>query len=135
MRIDQRYLACEADYLSGAAQLDGRAAIYNPGCGNAPWRQAAGMRWTRLRLRRRYLTHHPDIDRRATRRPSIAQRIDRGNGLDPSTQTITVFAMAALGACCGSRLANDLGGGGWWASMSLMISLELCSLSYDYSQV
>tara|TARA_R110002110_G_scaffold60184_11_gene169734 strand:+ start:1166 stop:2215 length:1050 start_codon:yes stop_codon:yes gene_type:complete len=130
--IDQRYLACEADYYLEPRSWTSRAVIYDR-VGTTLARTAAGDALEKAGLL------PPDIDAivlistTGTMTPSIPSRMIEAMGFDQSTQTIPVFGHGCAGGALGLRLANDLAAVSGGQNV-LLLSLELCSLSYDYSQ-
>ena len=73
------------------------------------------------------------ISTTGTMTPSIPGRMIEAMGFDPSTRTIPVFGYGCAGGVLGLALANDLAAADGGRNV-LLVSLELCSLSYDYSQ-
>jgi len=130
--IDQRYLAREPDFYLEPRSWPERARIYGEVGGELAMRAAKDA------LDKAALTPG-DIDAivmvstTGTMTPSIPSRMIEAMGFDPSTQTVPVFGHGCAGGVLGLRLADDLAqvNGG---QNVLMIALELCSLSYDYSQ-
>eukprot|EP01013_Petalomonas_cantuscygni_P019372 TRINITY_DN3712_c1_g3_i1.p1 TRINITY_DN3712_c1_g3~~TRINITY_DN3712_c1_g3_i1.p1 ORF type:complete len:350 (+),score=70.35 TRINITY_DN3712_c1_g3_i1:251-1300(+) len=130
--IDQRYLACEADYYLEPRSWTSRAAIYDQ-VGTRLAHKAAGDALDRAALAPSDIDAIVMISTTGTMTPSIPSRMIEAMGFKPSTQTIPVFGYGCAGSVLGLRLANDLADAGEGQNV-LMISLELCSLSYDYSQ-
>jgi len=130
--IDQRYLACDADYYLEPRSWTGRAAIYNQ-VGTRLAHKAAGDALDKAALAPSDIDAIILISTTGTMTPSIPSRMIEAMGFDPSTQTIPIFGYGCAGSVLGLRLANDLAAAGGGQNV-LMISLELCSLSYDYSQ-
>jgi len=130
--IDQRYLACEADYYLEPRSWTGRTAIYDQ-VGTRLAHKAAGDALDKAGLAASDIDAIVIISTTGTMTPSIPSRMIEAMGFDPSTQTIPVFGYGCAGSVLGLRLANDLADAGDGQNV-LMISLELCSLSYDYSQ-
>ncbi|MEO9467618.1 type III polyketide synthase [Parasphingorhabdus sp.] len=130
--IDQRYLACEPDYYLKQRSWPERARIYDQ-VGQELVQRTAAQAMERAGLAA------PDIDvivmvsTTGTMTPSIPSRLIQEMGFDPDTQTVPVFGYGCAGGVLGLRLANSLAEAGEGQNV-LMISLELCSLSYDYSQ-
>ncbi|MBQ0771321.1 MAG: type III polyketide synthase [Sphingomonadales bacterium] len=130
--IDQRYLACEADYYLEPRSWTGRAAIYNQ-VGSRLVHKAAGDALDKASLAPADIDAIVLISTTGTMTPSIPSRMIQAMGFNPSTQTIPVFGYGCAGSVLGLRLANDLAAANGGQNV-LMIALELCSLSYDYSQ-
>tara|TARA_R110001606_G_scaffold56209_1_gene136362 strand:- start:952 stop:2001 length:1050 start_codon:yes stop_codon:yes gene_type:complete len=130
--IDQRYLACEADYYLEPRSWMGRAAIYDQ-VGTRLAHKAAGDALDKASLVPSDIDAIIMISTTGTMTPSIPSRMIEAMGFDPSTQTIPVFGYGCAGSVLGLRLANDLAAANGGQNV-LLISLELCSLSYDYSQ-
>lgn len=130
--IEQRYLACEADYYLEPRSWTGRAAIYDQ-VGTRLAHKAAGDALDKASLRPSDIDAIIMISTTGTMTPSIPSRMIEAMGFDPSTQTIPVFGYGCAGSVLGLRLANDLAAANGGQNV-LLISLELCSLSYDYSQ-
>ncbi|MEJ6593883.1 type III polyketide synthase [Parasphingorhabdus sp.] len=130
--IDQRYLACDADYYLEPRGWTGRAAIYNQ-VGTRLAHMAAGDALDKAALAPSDIDAIILISTTGTMTPSIPSRMIEAMGFDPSTQTIPIFGYGCAGSVLGLRLANDLAAANGGQSV-LMIALELCSLSYDYSQ-
>lgn len=130
--IEQRYLACEADFYLEPRSWQSRAAIYDR-VGTRLVHQASADALEKAKL------SPPDIDAivlistTGTMTPSLPSRMIEAMGFDPSTQTIPVFGYGCAGSVLGLRLANDLATANEGQNI-LLIALELCSLSYDYSQ-
>ncbi|ATW02314.1 type III polyketide synthase [Sphingorhabdus sp. YGSMI21] len=130
--IEQRYLACEADYYLEPRSWTGRAAIYDR-IGMRLAHRAAGAALDKAALGPSDIDAIVLISTTGTMTPSIPSRMIETMGFDPSTRTIPVFGYGCAGSVLGLQLANDLAVAGEGQNV-LMISLELCSLSYDYSQ-
>jgi len=130
--IDQRYLACDADYYLKPRSWADRAAIYDQ-VGRRLAHKATGDALDKASLSPSDIDAIVLISTTGTMTPSIPSRMIEAMGFDPSTQTIPVFGYGCAGSVLGLRLANDLAAAGGGQNV-LMISLELCSLSYDYSQ-
>lgn len=130
--IDQRYLACEADYYLEPRSWASRAAIYDR-VGTQLAHKAAGDALEKAGFASSEIDAIILISTTGTMTPSIPSRIIEAMGFDQSTQTIPVFGYGCAGSVLGLSLANDLAAARGGQNV-LMISLELCSLSYDYSQ-
>ena len=130
--IGHRYLACAPAYYLEQRSWPARASVYSE-VGRKLSEQAASQALELAALK------PPDIDAivfistTGTMTPSIPSRMIEVMGFDQSTQTIPVFGHGCAGGVLGLRLANDLASADAGQNV-LMISLELCSLSYDYSQ-
>ncbi|MGB5725335.1 MAG: type III polyketide synthase [Parasphingorhabdus sp.] len=130
--IDERYLACDADYYLKPRSWTDRAAIYDQ-VGTRLAHQAAGDALDKAALAPSDIDAIVLISTTGTMTPSIPSRMIEAMGFESSTQTIPVFGYGCAGSVLGLRLANDLAAAGGGQNV-LMIALELCSLSYDYSQ-
>ena len=130
--IEQRYLACEADYYLEPRSWSGRAAIYDR-VGTLLAHKAAGRALDNAALAPSDIDAIVLISTTGTMTPSLPSRMIEAMGFDQSTQTIPVFGYGCAGSVLGLRLANDLAAAGDGQNV-LMIALALCSLSYDYSQ-
>jgi len=130
--IDQRYLACDADYYLKPRSWADRAAIYDQ-VGRRLAHKATGDALDKASLLPSDIDAIVLISTTGTMTPSIPSRMIEAMGFDPSTQTIPVFGYGCAGSVLGLRLANDLAAANGGQNV-LMIALELCSLSYDYSQ-
>tara|TARA_R110002124_G_scaffold85303_1_gene221312 strand:- start:6345 stop:7394 length:1050 start_codon:yes stop_codon:yes gene_type:complete len=130
--IDQRYLACEADYYLEPRSWTSRATIYDQ-VGTKLAHSAVGEALDKASLTPADIDGIVLISTTGTMTPSIPSRMIEAMGFDPSTQTIPVFGYGCAGSVLGLRLANDLAAANGGQNV-VMIALELCSLSYDYSQ-
>ncbi len=130
--IEQRYLACEPDYYLQPRSWTGRAAIYDQ-VGSRLARKAGGDALAKAALAPSDIDAIVLISTTGTMTPSLPSRMIEAMGFDQSTQTIPVFGYGCAGSVLGLRLANDLAAAEGGRNV-LMIALELCSLSYDYSQ-
>ena len=130
--IDQRYLACEADYYLEPRSWTSRAAIYDR-VGTRLTQNAAGDALEKAGLAPSDIDAIVLISTTGTMTPSIPSRMIEAMGFDQATQTIPVFGHGCAGGVLGLRLANDLAAANGGQNV-LLIALELCSLSYDYSQ-
>lgn len=130
--IDQRYLACEADYYLEPRSWASRAAIYDR-VGTRLAQNAAGDALEKAGLAPSDIDAIVLISTTGTMTPSIPSRMIEAMGFDQATQTIPVFGHGCAGGVLGLRLANDLAAANGGQNV-LLIALELCSLSYDYSQ-
>ncbi len=130
--IEQRYLACEADYYLQPRSWTGRAAIYDQ-VGTRLAHKAAGDALDKAAFAPSDIDAIVLISTTGTMTPSLPSRMIEAMGFDNSTQTIPVFGYGCAGSVLGLRLANDLAAANGGQNV-LLISLELCSLSYDYSQ-
>ncbi|VWX56205.1 conserved hypothetical protein [Sphingorhabdus sp. 109] len=130
--IEQRYLACEAAYYLEPRSWTRRAAIYNR-VGTGLARKAAAEALEKAALDASDIDAIVLISTTGTMTPSLPSRMIEMMGFNPSTQTIPVFGNGCAGGVLGLRLANDLASTAGGQNI-LLVSLELCSLSYDYSQ-
>lgn len=130
--IEQRYLACEPDYYLESRSWTDRAAIYDRVGTGLACRSATGA-LAKAALTPSEIDAIVLISTTGTMTPSLPSRMIEAMGFDQSTQTIPVFGYGCAGSVLGLRLADDLAAAGDGRNV-LMIALELCSLSYDYSQ-
>ncbi len=130
--IDQRYIAREPDYYLEQRSWTERAQIYDQ-VGRALAEQSASAALERADLRPVDVDAIVMISTTGTMTPSIPSRMIETMGFRQSVQTIPVFGYGCAGGILGLRLANDLADANGGQNV-LLISLELCSLSYDYSQ-
>ncbi|WP_417623105.1 type III polyketide synthase [Parasphingorhabdus sp.] len=130
--IEQRYLACEADYYLEPRSWANRAAVYNQ-VGTRLAHEAAQDALDKAALAPADIDAIILISTTGTMTPSIPSRMIEAMGFGSSTRTIPVFGYGCAGSVLGLRLANDLAAVDGGQNV-LMIALELCSLSYDYSQ-
>ena len=130
--IDERYLACEADYYLQPRSWTDRAAVYDR-VGPRLAHRAASDALDKAALAPTDIDAIVLISTTGTMTPSIPSRMIEAMGFDSATQTIPVFGYGCAGGVLGLRLANDLAAANGGQNI-LLVSLELCSLSYDYSQ-
>lgn len=130
--IEQRYLACEPDYYLQPRSWSDRAAIYDK-TGARLVHNAAAEALDRAGMEPDDIDAIVLISTTGTMTPSLPSRMIETMGFEASTQTIPVFGYGCAGGVLGLRLANDLAAAAGGQN-TLLISLELCSLSYDYSQ-
>lgn len=130
--IDQRYLACEADYYLEPRSWTSRAAIYGQ-VGTELAQKAAADAMAKAGFLPSDIDAIVLISTTGTMTPSIPSRMIEAMGFDEATQTIPVFGQGCAGGVLGLRLADDLAAANGGQNV-LLIALELCSLSYDYSQ-
>lgn len=130
--IEQRYLACQADYYLQPRSWTDRSEIYNQ-VGFRLAQKAAGDALDKAMLAPSEIDAIILISTTGTMTPSIPSRMIEAMGFKQSTQTIPVFGHGCAGSVLGLRLANDLAATNDGQNV-LLVSLELCSLSYDYSQ-
>lgn len=130
--IEQRYLACEAEFYLQPRSWASRAAIYDQ-VGTGLAHKVARDALDKASLMPTDIDAIVLISTTGTMTPSIPSRMIEAMGFDQSTQTIPVFGYGCAGSVLGLRLANDLAAANGGQNV-LMIALELCSLSYDYSQ-
>lgn len=130
--IEQRYLACEPEYYLNPRTWHDRAVIYEK-IGSELFSKVVRDGLSQADM------HPTDIDgivfvsTTGTMTPSIPSQMIASVGFDLSTQTIPVFGYGCAGGVLGLRLADQLAATGDGRNI-LLISLELCSLAYDYSQ-
>ncbi len=130
--IEQRYLACEADFYLEPRSWTRRAAIYDA-VGTRLAHEAAAHALDKAGLLPSDIDAIILISTTGTMTPSIPGRMIEAMGFHSSTQAIPVFGYGCAGGVLGMRLADSLAEAGDGQNI-LLISLELCSLSYDYSQ-
>lgn len=130
--IDQRFLACEPDYYLEQRSWPERARIYDR-VGQDLARRTAAEAMERAGFGASDIDAIVMVSTTGTMTPSIPSRLIQEMGFNPGTQTIPVFGYGCAGGVLGLRLANSLAAAGEGQNV-LMVSLELCSLSYDYSQ-
>lgn len=130
--IDQRYLAREPDYYLEPRSWPERAQIYGE-VGSKLARHAARAALDKAALVPGDIDVIVMVSTTGTMTPSIPSRLIEAMGFRQSVQTIPVFGYGCAGGLLGLRLANDLAAANDGQNI-LLISLELCSLSYDYSQ-
>lgn len=130
--IGHRYIAREPDYYLEQRSWPERARIYDQ-VGRALAEQAARAALEKAALQPDDVDAIVMISTTGTMTPSIPSRLIEAMGFRQSVQTIPVFGYGCAGGILGLRLANDLADANGGQNV-LLISLELCSLSYDYSQ-
>ncbi len=130
--IGQRYLACDPDYYLEQRNWPDRAKHYDR-VGRTLAEKAAAEAMDRAGMTPGDIDAIVMISTTGTMTPSIPSRMIESMGFASSTLTVPVFGYGCAGGVLGLRLANDLASGGNGQNI-LLISLELCSLSYDYSQ-
>ncbi len=134
--IDQRYLACDPDYYLEQRSWPERATVYEQ-VGLELSEKAARDAMDRAGVKPADIDTIILISTTGTATPSIPSRLIETMGFRQSVQTIPVFGYGCAGGVLGLGLANDLAHGGEQGEGGknvLLVSLELCSLSYDYSQ-
>lgn len=135
--IDHRYLACEPGYYLSQRSWTDRAQIYQQ-VGMALAQQSAQQALGRAGMTPADIDAIVMISTTGTMTPSLPSQLIEAMGFDPSVQTIPVFGYGCAGGILGLRLASDLANAkdkdGRSGENILLIALELCSLSYDYSQ-
>ncbi len=130
--IEQRYLACEPGFYLQQRGWPERASIFEE-IGNRLARRVASEALDRASIRAADIDAIVMISTTGTMTPSIPSQMIAAMGFNQSMQTIPVFGYGCAGGVLGLRLANDLAASNGGQNV-LLISLELCSLSYDYSQ-
>lgn len=130
--IDHRYIACEPDYYLDQRSWSERAQIYDE-VGRALSQRASAAALDKAALDPLDIDAIVMISTTGTMTPSIPSRLIEAMGFRQSVQTVPVFGYGCAGGILGLRLANDLADANGGQNV-LLISLELCSLSYDYSQ-
>jgi len=130
--IEQRYLACEADFYLEPRSWQSRAVIYDR-IGTRLAQKASADALEKADLSSRDIDAIILISTTGTMTPSLPSRMIEALDFDASTQTIPIFGYGCAGGVLGLRLANDLAAAHGGQNV-LLIALELCSLSYDYSQ-
>ncbi len=130
--IDQRYLACEPDYYLQPRSWTDRAAIYER-VGFSLAERVAAQALRTAGLDAEQIDAIVMVSTTGTMTPSIPSQMIASMGFAPSAQTIPLFGYGCAGGVLGLRLANDLAAANGGQNV-LLISLELCSMAYDYSQ-
>lgn len=130
--IDHRYIAREPDYYLEQRSWPERARIYDQ-VGRALAERSAAEALAKAELLPADIDVIMMISTTGTMTPSIPSRLIEVMGFRQSVQTVPVFGYGCAGGILGLRLANDLADANGGQNV-LLISLELCSLSYDYSQ-
>lgn len=130
--IDHRYIAREPDYYLEQRSWSERAQIYDE-VGRALSQRASAAVLAKADLQPADIDAIVMISTTGTMTPSIPSRLIETMGFRQSVQTVPVFGYGCAGGILGLRLANDLADANGGQNV-LLISLELCSLSYDYSQ-
>lgn len=130
--IDQRFLAREPDYYLEQRSWPERARVYDE-VGRTLAQRTAAEALERAALGASDIDAIVMVSTTGTMTPSIPSWLIQEMGFDTGTQTIPVFGYGCAGGVLGLRLANSLTEAGEGQNV-LLISLELCSLSYDYSQ-
>ncbi|PIX67056.1 MAG: chalcone synthase, partial [Sphingomonadales bacterium CG_4_10_14_3_um_filter_58_15] len=95
--IDQRYLACDADYYLKPRSWADRAAIYDQ-VGRRLAHKATGDALDKASLLPSDIDAIVLISTTGTMTPSIPSRMIEAMGFDPSTQTIPVFGYGCAGS-------------------------------------
>ncbi len=130
--IDHRYIARDPDYYLEQRSWPERARIYDE-VGRALAERSASAALEKAALKPADIDSIVMISTTGTMTPSIPSRLIETMGFRQSVQTVPVFGYGCAGGILGIRLANDLADANDGQNV-LLISLELCSLSYDYSQ-
>ncbi|QTD55628.1 type III polyketide synthase [Parasphingorhabdus cellanae] len=130
--IDHRYIARDPDYYLKQRSWPERAQIYDE-VGRTLAERSAAAAMVAAGLQPTDIDVIMMISTTGTMTPSIPSRLIESMGFRQSVQTVPVFGYGCAGGILGLRLANDLADANGGQNV-LMISLELCSLSYDYSQ-
>lgn len=134
--IENRYLSRPANYYLKQRSWTDRAAIYAQ-VGMQLARQAAEKALASASLYPRDIDAIVFISTTGTVTPSIPSALIAAMDFRQNVQTIPVFGYGCAGGLLGLRLADqmaDCGTNGNDGQNVLLISLELCSLSYDYNQ-
>ncbi len=130
--IDHRYIARDPDYYLEQRSWPERARIYDE-VGRALAERSASAALEKAALKPADIDSIVMISTTGTMTPSIPSRLIETMGFRQSVQTVPVFGYGCAGGILGIRLANDLADANDGQNV-LLIALELCSLSYDYSQ-
>lgn len=130
--INQRYLACDPEFYLQPRSWQERSAIYEK-TGFALAERVSANALKTANMKPSEIDAIVFISTTGTMTPSIPSQMLASMGFDSSTQTIPVFGYGCAGGVLGMRLANDLAAANGGQNV-LLISLELCSLAYDYSQ-
>ncbi len=130
--INQRYLAMPAEYYMGERRWSERAKIYKE-TGEKLVRKAAGDALQQAGMAARDVDAVIMVSTTGTLTPSLPSQMIASMGFRPETQTVPVFGYGCAGGVLGLSLAHDIAHARGGQNV-LLLSLELCSLSYDYSQ-
>ncbi|WP_108812546.1 type III polyketide synthase [Sphingorhabdus sp. Alg231-15] len=130
--IDHRYIARDPDYYLEQRSWPERAQIYDE-VGRTLAERSASAALEKATLKPVDIDSIVMISTTGTMTPSIPSRLIETMGFRQSVQTVPVFGYGCAGGILGIRLANDLADANGGQNV-LLIALELCSLSYDYSQ-
>ena len=130
--IDQRYIACEPDYYLKPRSWTDRANIYER-TGTHLAQKVVEQALDKSGLNAADIDAILFVSTTGTMTPSIPSQLIATMGFQTSTQTIPIFGYGCAGGVLGLRLANDLAAANGGQNV-LLLSLELCSLAYDYSQ-
>lgn len=130
--IEQRYLACAPDYYLEQRSWPDRARCYDQE-GRRLAEKAGAEAMDRAGMAPADIDAIVMISTTGTMTPSIPSRMIESMGFPSSTRTVPVFGYGCAGGVLGLRLASDLANSEDGQNI-LLVSLELCSLSYDYSQ-
>ncbi len=130
--IDNRYLARPANYYLQGRSWQERSVIYAKSA-MALAQEAAQKALDEVNLRPADIDAIIYISTTGTVTPSIPSAMIKEMGFRENIQTVPVFGYGCAGGLLGLRLADQMADAGSGQNI-LMIALELCSLSYDYSQ-
>ena len=130
--IDQRYLACAPDYYLRPRSWTDRAKIYER-VGTSLVEKVTTDALKKAHMTAGEIDTIVLVSTTGTMTPSIPSQMIAAMGFDRSTHSIPVFGYGCAGGVLGLKLANDLAAANGGQNI-LLLSLELCSLAYDYSQ-
>ncbi len=130
--IDQRYLACDPEFYLQPRNWQDRGAVYEK-VGSELTQQVSKEALDKASMRPSEIDAIVFISTTGTMTPSIPSQMIAAMEFQSKTQTIPVFGYGCAGGVLGLRLANDLAAANDGQNV-LLVSLELCSLAYDYSQ-
>ena len=128
--IDERYIACDPEYYLAPRSWSERARVYER-VGERLAQTAAKRALQKAEMQPSDIDAIIMVSTTGTMTPSIPSRLIEDMGFNDNIQTIPVFGYGCAGGILGLRLADSLANTG---QNILLVSLELCSLSYDYSQ-
>lgn len=130
--IDKRYLAKPAEYYLQGRSWTERSAIYAQ-TGMSMAKSASEKALDEASLKASDIDVIIFVSTTGTVTPSIPTAMIKELGFRDTIQTVPVFGYGCAGGLLGLRLADQMADAGNGQNV-LMIALELCSLSYDYSQ-
>ncbi len=131
--IDKRYLAKPAEYYLQGRSWTERSAIYAQ-TGMSMAKSASEKALDEASLKASDIDVIIFVSTTGTVTPSIPTAMIKELGFRDNIQTVPVFGYGCAGGLLGLRLADQMADAGDSGQNVLMVALELCSLSYDYSQ-